>query len=209
MGPELVPRVFDLFVQGERGLDRREGGLGLGLAVARTLVELHGGCIEAASDGPQRGSTFTVRLPAVAHAASPSMSVAARDVDPRCASRIGRVLVVDDNADALEMLLTALRESRIEAIGASRPSDALALAARMMPQAAILDIGLPEMNGFDLARALRQQSNGAPMRLIALTGYGQEQDMAAARDAGFDAFLVKPVDVQVLLAAVAPQVVAP
>lgn len=107
------------------------------------------------------------------------------------------------------MLLTALRESRIEAIGASRPSDALALAARMMPQAAILDIGLPEMNGFDLARALRQQSNGAPMRLIALTGYGQEQDMAAARDAGFDAFLVKPVDVQVLLAAVAPQVVAP
>jgi CheY-like chemotaxis protein len=208
MPPELVPRVFDLFVQGERGLDRREGGLGLGLAVARTLVELHGGRIEAASDGPQHGSTFTVRLPLVAQpsAATASAPSTRRDTvagDPR----IGRVLVVDDNADALDMLVSALRTAGVDAFGASTPSEALARAAASRPDAAVLDLGLPEMNGFDLARALRAQTGGAQLRLVALTGYGQAQDMAAARSAGFDAFLVKPVDVQVLLTALAPETV--
>ncbi len=207
IAPELVPRIFDLFVQGERGLDRREGGLGLGLAVARTLVELHGGRIEASSEGPERGSTFTVRLPAVP--APPPPAAATERQDARRDSRVGRVLVVDDNTDALDMLVAMLRESGVEAFGAATPREAVRIATRVRPQAAVLDIGLPDMNGFDLGRALRAQMAGAPLRLVALTGYGQPQDEAAARAAGFDAFFVKPVDVEVLLAALAPQVMAP
>ena len=205
-----LTRVFDLFVQGERGLDRREGGLGLGLAVARTLVELHGGRIEAASDGPQRGSTFTVRLPAVpaASGVTPASGSARRDGAAR-EPRVGRVLVVDDNADGLEMLVAALRHAGVDAVGASLPVEALAIAARERPQAAILDVGLPQMNGFELARVLRERTDGAPLRLVALTGYGQPHDLAAARAAGFDAFFVKPVDVTVLIAALTPEVMAP
>ncbi|HZP48336.1 MAG TPA: ATP-binding protein [Vicinamibacterales bacterium] len=212
MPADLVPRVFDLFVQGERGLDRREGGLGLGLAVARTLVELHGGRIEAASDGPHRGSTFTVRLPlrAGTAAASPAPAAPVTGADiPGGGARIGRVLVVDDNADALEMLVEALRTAGIEVYSAATPRTALEVAARVAPQAAILDIGLPEMNGYELARAMRAQAPGTRLRLVALTGYGQPQDMTAAREAGFDAFLVKPVDTHVLVAALTHEVVAP
>jgi len=210
LSPEFVPRVFDLFVQGERGLDRREGGLGLGLAVARALVELHGGRIEATSDGPQRGSTFTVWLPAVPPA--PGGATVSGSVRPEGVAgepRAGRVLVVDDNADGLEMLVAALRHAGVDAAGASSPSEALATAARERPQAAILDIGLPEMNGFELARALRAQAGETPLRLVALTGYGQPHDMAAARAAGFDAFFVKPVDVTVLIAALTPEAMTP
>ena len=206
---DLVPRVFDLFVQGERGLDRREGGLGLGLALARTLVELHGGRIDVASDGPQRGSTFTVRLPAAAMALPRVVEPPTTNAVPGAGARVGRVLVVDDNADALEMMVAALREAGIDVFGAAAPSEALEVAASVTPEAVILDIGLPEMNGFDLARALRRNADGTPLRLIALTGYGQEQDMAAARGAGFDAFFVKPVDFRVLLAALGRDPVAP
>jgi signal transduction histidine kinase/CheY-like chemotaxis protein len=203
MTPDLVPRVFDLFVQGQRGRDRRQGGLGLGLAVARTLVELHGGTIEAASAGTNRGSTFTVRLPA-ARPAVRGRAHGDANVDASNAaapSRPESVMVVDDNRDALEMLLEALREAGHEAFGASTSAEALDLAARRRPHVAVLDIGLPEVDGFGLARALRSQPY-AP-RLIALTGYGREQDMAAAREAGFDAFFVKPVDIAMLLDAVA------
>jgi signal transduction histidine kinase len=207
IAPELVPRVFDLFVQGERGIDRREGGLGLGLAVARTLVELHGGTIHAASDGPHRGSTFTVCLPAASGAGVPRAAVAPapHDVPPP----VGRVLVVDDNADALAMMVAALRDGGMDVVGASLPSEALAIAARTPPQAAVLDIGLPEMTGFELALALRRQACGAPIRLIAVTGYGQAQDMAAARAAGFNAFFVKPVEVRTLMEALAREVMTP
>ena len=198
MGPDLVPRVFDLFVQGQRGLDRRQGGLGLGLAVARTLVELHGGTITAHSDGLDRGSTFTVRLPL-----APAEAVRPRADDRQAATgppaRIGRVMLVDDNRDALDMLLTALKDAGVDAVGAPTPNEALELARRQPPALAVLDIGLPEMDGFALGRALRTLMNGESLRLIALTGYGREQDVAAATAAGFDAFLVKPVDVPALL----------
>jgi CheY-like chemotaxis protein len=195
---DLVPRIFDLFVQGQRGLDRRQGGLGLGLAVARTLVELHGGTITAHSDGTDRGSTFTVRLPLTsAEALQPRADD--RPAVPTALPRIGRVMLVDDNRDALEMLLTALKDAGVDAFGVPTPNEALTLAARQPPALAVLDIGLPEMDGFALGRALRALANGKAIRLIALTGYGREQDVAAATAAGFDAFLVKPIDVATLL----------
>jgi signal transduction histidine kinase len=203
MTDDLVPRVFDLFVQGQRGLDRRQGGLGLGLAVARTLVELHGGTIEAASGGTNHGSTFTVRLPIATAAAADA--IRERDVLLPPVRRMakgadGLVMVVDDNRDARDTLIDALKQAGLDAVGAASSAEALDLAARRHPRVAVLDIGLPEIDGYDLARALRSRSDGVP-RLIALTGYGRAQDMEAARQAGFDAYFVKPVDISVLLEA--------
>src|SRR6185503_12058771 len=201
IAPDLLPRVFDLFVQGERGLDRRQGGLGLGLAVARMLVDRHGGTIEVASAGPKQGSTFVVRLPA---APSSAMRRGAERPLPSASSvRAGRVLVVDDNHDALVMLLDAFKHVEIEAVGAETAIEALELATAIQPDVAVLDIGLPDINGFDLARSLRALPGGAWIRLIAVTGYGREQDKAAARAAGFDAFFAKPVDIPTLLDAMA------
>jgi len=194
---ELLPRVFDVFVQGERGLDRRQGGLGLGLAVARMLVDRHGGSIEVSSGGPKQGSMFVVRLPA----ASSSAMRPGPEMPASAVSRVraGRVLVVDDNHDALVMLLDALKQADIEAVGAGTAKEAMDLANVVRPDVAVLDIGLPDVNGFDLARALRALPGGSWIRLIAVTGYGREQDKAAARAAGFDAFFAKPVDMPTLL----------
>jgi len=199
IAPELRPRVFDLFVQGERGLDRRQGGLGLGLAVVRMLVDRHGGTIEVSSDGPNQGSTFIVRLPAAS--APPTRLEPGVQLPPAASPRTGRVLVVDDNHDALVMLLEALKQAGLEAIGAETAKEAMELAARVHPDLGILDIGLPDTNGLDLARALRALPGCAGIRLIAVTGYGREQDKEAAHAAGFDAFFPKPVDVPTLLAA--------
>ena len=197
IAPELLPRVFELFVQGERGLDRRQGGLGLGLAVARMLVDRHGGSIEVASAGPKQGSTFVVRLPAaLSSAMRPGAEV---PLSPTSSARAGRVLVVDDNHDALVMLLDAFKQADIEAVGAETAKEAMDLAVAIQPDVAVLDIGLPDINGFDLARSLRALPGGAWIRLIAVTGYGREQDKAAARAAGFDAFFAKPVDMPTLL----------
>jgi signal transduction histidine kinase/ActR/RegA family two-component response regulator len=195
--PELLPRVFDLFVQGERGLDRRQGGLGLGLAVARMLVDRHGGTIEVASAGPKQGSTFVVRLPAAPSSAM--RPLVELPLSAASSARAGRVLVVDDNHDALVMLLDAFKHAEIEAVGAATAKEAMDLAAAIRPDVAVLDIGLPDINGFDLARSLRGLPGGAWIRLIAVTGYGREQDKAAARAAGFDAFFAKPVDIPTLL----------
>jgi len=199
MAADLVPRVFDLFVQGQRGLDRQQGGLGLGLAVARTLVQLHGGTIEAASAGANQGSTFTVRLPLAPPGAASTMIGAEADALRLPAAATGPVLVVDDNRDALEMLLVALEHAGLSAFGASTANEALDLAARLHPAVAVLDIGLPGMDGFELARTLRSRANGRALRLVALTGYGREQDMAAAEAAGFDAFFVKPAEISALV----------
>ena len=201
IAPDLVPRVFDLFVQGQRGLDRRQGGLGLGLAVARTLVELHGGTIEAKSEGTGKGSTFTVRLPVTvaSPAAAPSVNKTETSAGPAPLARIGRVMVVDDNRDALDMLVAALKAADIEAFGASSSHEALDLAGRLPPSAAVLDIGLPDMDGFELARALRSREQTASICLVALTGYGRNQDRATATAAGFDAFFAKPVDIDALV----------
>jgi signal transduction histidine kinase/ActR/RegA family two-component response regulator len=200
MSAELLPRVFDLFVQGERGLDRRQGGLGLGLALSRALVERHGGAIDAKSDGRGRGSTFTVRLPiAPVDSQAPMAVEASRGRDT--AVRSARVLVVDDNRDAVEMLVAAFRDAGFHAVGATDGVEALAVAASLQPHVAVLDIGLPSLDGFQLARMLRA-ATPTGLRLVALTGYGQDQDMAAAREAGFEKFFVKPASVETLIQAI-------
>jgi PAS domain S-box-containing protein len=206
ISPELLPHVFDLFVQGERAIDRAEGGLGLGLTLVKRLVELHDGSVRADSDGPNRGSVFTVSLPRVtAHAAAASSAAAAEIAGAVHAATGVRVLVVDDNADAAEMLADILTELGHEVAIAHDGVRALALGASFRPHYAVLDIGLPVMDGYELARRLRAEvDHDRAMRLIALTGYGQESDRARAIDAGFDHHLVKPVPLDGLLALLVP-----
>jgi PAS domain S-box-containing protein len=202
---DLMPRLFDPFVQGDRTLDRSQGGLGIGLAIAKSLCELHGGTLSVASAGIGHGSTFTVTLPR-AVGADPPEPVRASEHVARVATGM-RVLVVDDNVDAadtLDELLTALgHEVAVAYDGVA----ALELARSWRPTVAVLDIGLPVMDGYELARRLRDQLGPAPLRLIAVTGYGQEADRVRAREAGFDHHLVKPIalDALVLLLATEDQ----
>jgi len=199
---EMLPRVFELFAQGHRAPDRVQGGLGLGLALARSLTVLHGGRISARSPGPGCGSTFEVRLPALrARSAQPRRRVV--QSRPPAAAGSASVLVVDDNADAAEMLARALADAGHSVTVAHDPVDALDKARSLVPDAAVLDVGLPVMDGYELASQLRAVSRGRPLRLVALTGYGQNKDRARSREAGFHAHLVKPVDIPVLLAALA------
>jgi signal transduction histidine kinase len=193
---DLVPKLFDPFAQGPRALDRLEGGLGLGLSLARTFTERHGGTIhlETRASGP--GSRFVVMLPLAS--APAAESPAAPVTHARASSR--RILVVDDNADAGETLRSALALAGHAVAGAGSGPDALALAARFRPDVAVLDIGLPGMSGYELARQLRSAT--PDIRLIALTGYGGAGDVEAAIAAGFDAHCAKPVTTAALLALV-------
>ncbi|WP_164557936.1 PAS domain-containing protein [Massilia atriviolacea] len=200
MGLELLPRVFDLFTQGERSADRAQGGLGVGLAVVRSLVELHGGQVSAASEGPGKGSVLTVRLPLLAGAGQPAGPAGERPALPQGPLR---VLVVDDNPDAALMLSMLLEASGYEVLTENSSHAGLASAARHAPDVCILDIGLPGMNGYQLARAIRAVDAAQGATLIAVTGYGQEQDRRLALDAGFDHHLVKPVDAGALAALLA------
>jgi signal transduction histidine kinase/CheY-like chemotaxis protein len=202
IGPELLPRVFDLFKQGQQSLDRRKGGLGLGLAVAKTLVELHGGTIEAASEGPGRGSTFTVRLPLATKGSAEMRPVSQRMLTQPAG---GRILVVDDNRDAADLIADTLRFGGFEVATAFDGIEALNIFRTFRADVAILDIGLPSINGLELARQLREVDATRTIRLIALTGYGQHADFTASSAAGFDVHLVKPVTTDVLFAAVRPQ----
>jgi signal transduction histidine kinase len=199
LSPALVPRIFDLFVQGERDLDRAPGGLGIGLTIVRTMVELHGGHVRAESEGVGRGSTFTAWLPLAAAA-----ELAARPATPAPApARAGvRVLVVDDNQDAAELLAEALGERGHEPHVAFDGPSALALADRIHPRVALLDLGLPVMDGYELARRLRASPDGRDLILVAVTGYGQEMDRRASALAGFAEHLVKPVELERVCAAV-------
>jgi signal transduction histidine kinase/CheY-like chemotaxis protein len=192
---DLRSTLFDPFAQGPRTLDRTQGGLGLGLALARSFTVLHGGTIHLEDPPSQRGSRFVVRLPL---AAAPPRPATADQPPRRLGAEEGRrVLVVDDNGDACDMLRTALEEAGHVVAVASDGVRALAAAASFNPQVAILDIGLPGMDGYELARHLRQSH--PYMRLIALTGYGQPSDVDAARQAGFDRHCTKPIDISALL----------
>jgi CheY-like chemotaxis protein len=190
IGPELLPRVFDLFAQGETALDRKRGGLGIGLTLVRRLVELHGGTVEAASDGPGRGSTFTVRLPLVP-ASSPDPEPATVE-SPAAHGR--RVLIVEDNAPAREMLRVALELAGHAVYEAADGPGGVEAAEQLRPHAALVDIGLPGLDGYQVARRIRASRVGKRMLLIALTGYSQPRDRERSFEAGFDAHLVKPVD---------------
>jgi CheY-like chemotaxis protein len=202
IAPDLLPKVFDLFVQGAPAAERSGGGLGLGLALVKSFVALHGGTVTASSDGPGRGSEFVVRIPAVA-AAEAGPPSAARWASP-CGSAHGkRVLVVDDNEDAGETVAELLREFGHEVCVAYDGPSALARLREFPADVAILDLGLPVMDGFELARRVREQQTDHPPRLIALTGYGLDRDLQKTRAGGFDKHLVKPVDEDALLSAVA------
>jgi signal transduction histidine kinase/ActR/RegA family two-component response regulator len=189
----LLPHVFEMFVQGERSPDRPQGGLGLGLSLVRTLTTLHGGSVGAHSDGLGRGSEFTVRLPALL---STHHSAHAPPVkQPRGdGSRVQRILVVDDNRDGAEMISALLAGDGHEVEIADSPARALSLADEFRPQIAIVDIGLPVMDGYMLGRELRKRLGSATPILVALTGYGQEEDRRRSEEAGFALHLVKPVD---------------
>ena len=199
--PALLPRIFDLFVQGAQSSDRKQGGLGIGLAIVQQLVAMHGGEVRAYSPGVGRGSEFVVELPTLQLDAvrRPERDSNLRNrltVTPR------RILVVDDNEDAAMLLGETLRSVGHEVLVVNDGPRAIELSARFSPEVAILDLGLPIMDGFELAKALREQFHPTPIRLLALTGYGQDQDRARASEAGFETHLTKPVALAKILAAI-------
>jgi CheY-like chemotaxis protein len=193
---ELLPHVFDRFVQGEQALQRASGGLGLGLAIAKNLVELHGGTITAESAGAGRGARFTLTLPVVE---SPAIAPAAAPEHPDALARPVRILIVDDNEDAAHSLALVLRLEGHEVCTARDGEEAIRLLDEFVPEAAVLDIGLPKMDGYALAEALRADPRTRAIALVALTGYGRGPDRRRALGAGFDEHLVKPVELDVLL----------
>ena len=191
---QMLPRIFDLFVQERQNPERAQGGLGIGLAIVRSLVQAHGGTVEADSGGSGQGSTFTVRLPA--RAASEPMAVSHQPVaTPRMAADGRRILVVDDNRDAAQLLAESLHAlGHIVEVAHDGPA-AVAAAERFHPDVALLDLGLPVMDGFEVGERLAQHALADDITLIAVTGYGQDADRQRTTAAGFSAHLVKPVDV--------------
>ncbi|HEY2927770.1 response regulator [Piscinibacter sp.] len=189
----LLPRIFDLFAQGSRSLDRSQGGLGVGLTLARRLVELHGGRLDAASEGLKKGAQFTIRIPCVSvvqdgETAAPQTFAAS----PAVAGR--RILIVDDNEDAAESIARYLELEGHEVKTVGDGAQALACVLAFAPQIVVLDIGLPGLSGYDVARRLRDTPATASTLLVALTGYGQKEDRQRAAEAGFDHHFVKPID---------------
>ncbi|SAK64041.1 histidine kinase [Caballeronia arationis] len=199
ISPDLLPKIFDLFSQGERTLDRSEGGLGIGLSLVKKLVEMHDGRISVQSPGPGLGTTVVVDLPRLHHQERHSgATLSALDEQPEAAVR--RILIVDDNRDAADSLaMLCETENHITRVAYS-PAEALDVGQEFKPDVALLDIGLPGMDGYELARRLRKKGETTPL-LIAITGYGQAEDRMRAQAAGFDLHFVKPVNVESLLKA--------
>nr|WP_202413851.1 response regulator [Duganella sp. CY15W] len=191
---ELLPQVFDVFVQGSSTLDRSQGGLGIGLSLVRRLSELHGGSIEADSQGPNRGSTFTLRLPRIEHqvAAAPAAPARAEHGKPR-------VLLIEDNDDGREMMTMMLGGYGYDVAAAADGLLGLEAAVSYQPDLALVDIGLPGIDGYEVARRLRADPATRDIKLIALTGYGLAEDLRRVMEAGFDRHLVKPVDIDQLM----------
>lgn len=202
MSPELLSRVFDLFTQAERTSDRSTGGLGLGLALVKSLVELHGGTVKASSDGAGKGSLFTIRLPRLRRPVEQPDTIQSAGVLQASSSAL-KILVVDDNADAATLLSMLLEASGHHVFVENGARSALERASIERPDVCVLDIGLPDMDGNELAQHLRAMPEAAETLLIALTGYGQEEDRKATLAAGFDHHLVKPVDFKRLVSILA------
>ncbi len=202
---EEQPRIFDMFVQIDTSLERTASGLGIGLTLVKNLVELHGGTVEVHSDGPNRGSEFVVRLPVLAEQP--------RAAEPNAAGPAGaagrRILVVDDNRDSAESLADLLQLTGHQTHTCYDGLAAVEAAAAFRPDVALLDIGLPKLNGYEAARRIREQPGGQGMILVALTGWGQEEDRQMAHDAGFDGHMIKPVDFAALMKLLAGLTAAP
>jgi CheY-like chemotaxis protein len=197
IAPDLLPQVFETFFQARQGSDRARGGLGLGLALVKSLVELHGGTVQAHSRGLGQGSTFTVRLPILAAAESGEPTPQdPEELAPRRPRARLRVLVVDDNADAAESLRDFLSLFGHEVAVEHDGPGGIRRAQERPPDLALLDIGLPGMDGHELARRIRALA--PEVYLVAVTGYGQVSDRRASREAGFDRHLVKPLEVDEL-----------
>jgi signal transduction histidine kinase/DNA-binding response OmpR family regulator len=207
---DMLPSIFELFTQVDCSLDRSQGGLGIGLTLVRHLVQMHGGTVQATSPGPNQGSEFVVRLSALGHAGEHAPD---REAPRPTANVVGyRVFLIDDNRDATQTLAMLLRQQGFDVHTAFDGRTALQIVPKVRPDIVLLDIGLPEMNGYEIARRLRQQPALSDVLLVALTGYSQEEDRRRAREAGFDHFFVKPIDVQAvasLLATTAEAVSVP
>ncbi len=197
---ELLPQVFDVFVQGAISIDRSQGGLGIGLSLVRRLVELHGGSVSAHSEGSGQGSTFTIRLPRTEAALAPQAP------QQTLGDNSGKpsVLLIEDNEDGREMMATMLAAHGFPVTQAADGLQGVAAAAASLPAAALVDIGLPGIDGYEVARRLRKDPATRGIRLIALTGYGLAEDQRRVLEAGFDQHLVKPVGMDQLLEALAP-----
>lgn len=188
---DMLPHIFEMFTQVDRSLERSQGGLGVGLTLVRRLLDLHDGTIEARSDGPDQGSEFVVRLPLI----PPPLEPPPVSDGPRAASlRCSRILVVDDNKDSADSLGMLLRLKGNEIRTAYDGIEAVNLAETFHPELVLLDIGLPKLNGYEVARRIRQQSWGRNMILVALTGWGQDEDRRRSQEAGFNFHVVKPVE---------------
>jgi two-component system CheB/CheR fusion protein len=210
IAPDMLPRIFDLFTQVDATPGRSQGGLGIGLTLVRTLVEMHGGTVEARSAGAGQGSEFVVRLPAL-HDANEAVTQGSADRpspqrvrSPTDGGATRRVLVVDDNVDSLQSLTEVLEELGHEVRAAPDGETALELARQFRPHVMLVDIGLPGMNGYDLARSLRRTPELQQAILVALTGYGREEDRRASLEAGFNDHWVKPIGLDMLATVASP-----
>jgi CheY-like chemotaxis protein len=198
----MLESIFEIFTQVDRSLEKSHGGLGIGLSLVKRLVALHGGSVEARSEGPGRGSEFTVRLPVVVPPRADTtqgMSVG----DPAHSTTPCRILVADDNEDAATSLATLLGLFGHELRTASDGLEAVEAAAAFRPEVVMMDIGMPKLNGYDACRRIREAPWGRDVLMIALTGWGQEEDKRRSQEAGFDHHLVKPVDTALLVKLVA------
>ncbi len=195
----LLPKIFDVFTQGPATIDRAKGGLGIGLAVVRAMAVQHGGSVSVVSPGGGKGSTFSVRFPCAQHIES----VPAPALWPTASAAQMRVLVTDDNEDARDLLVQVLEVSGYLTLQASDGAEALRIAAESSPAVAVIDIGLPDLSGYEVAMRLRANPATASIKLIALTGYGQEADRLRALESGFDVHMTKPADIARLLTEIA------
>jgi len=194
IAPESLPQVFDMFMQVESSRDRSQGGLGIGLTLVRRLVEMHGGKIEARSAGLGKGSEFLVRLPALAESAPEFARKTAEDSSTQAPNGRRRVLIVDDNADSAESMALLLRLDGHEVRLAYDGQSALEEAQASRPDVMFLDLDLPKMDGYEVARRLRLEPVMRDMKLVAMTSYGQEEHRQRTQEAGFQLHMVKPVD---------------
>jgi PAS domain S-box-containing protein len=208
IAPELMPHIFDLFTQADCTLDRAEGGLGIGLTIVKSIVEMHDGKVAAATEGPGKGSVFSVRLPLMLNA---QLARITTTTEPAPQAEKVKVLVVDDNVDAANMLAMLLKTKGHQVLSESCGLTALEVSVQYQPHMILLDIGLPGMDGYKVAQRLREQHATKNILLVALTGYGQPEDRQRSKDAGFDYHLVKPVDIddiQAIIGSIKPPTAA-